>query len=375
MPERHATLSASSAHRWMHCPPSVKASAHIPDTAGGEAAKEGTAAHALAEHKLNKLFGVKTRKPRSTYINADMERYTDEYAEYVYDVYSRLEDPVKTLFVEHQVDFSHLVPAGFGTADALILSNNVLHVCDLKYGEGIIVDASENPQLMLYALGALYEFDIIFDQIQTVHLHIYQPRRDNISTFTISTSDLAAWGEKQVKPVAALADAGEGEFNAGEWCTFCKLKPTCRARADENLKTIGEAFGKTAELTDVEIAHICTRAPHIKRWLADVGKHALSEALAGKTYAGLKVVAGRSTRKYKDEKAAIAAAQAGGYDDIFEKNLIGIPAMEKLMGAENFQKILGDLIYKPEGSPVLVPETDKREPIRTTTPADAFGEN
>lgn len=230
----------------------------------------------------------------------------------------------------------------------------------MKYDQGVLVEASRNPQLMLYALSALATFSDWYD-IEQVAVTIYQPRRGNVDTWETSVADLQAWAETEVKPKAELAAAGGGEFCPGSWCQFCRIAPTCRARAGANLALAKREFAPPAELTDVEIVDVLTRIPQLKTWAADVEAYALSLAVnQGKTWDGFKLVAGRSVRKYTDETVVAEAAQAAGYADIYDRKLITLTAMERLMGNKTFNEVLGDLMVKPAGKPTLVPETDKR---------------
>lgn len=253
------------------------------------------------------------------------------------------------------------------------MADGTLHVVDLKYGLGVLVEAERNPQMMLYALGALHLFDALYD-IGEVALTIFQPRRDNVSTWTISVAELNDWAEHTLKPAAELAAKGEGEFCAGVWCQFCKIAPTCRARAEANLQLAQYEFAPPAELSSGEIADALARIPELTKWASDVQDYALSQALSGEHYAGFKLVAGRSIRKYTDEAAVAEVAEAAGYTDIYKQQLLAITAMEKLMGKKAFAQILGALVIKPEGKPTLVPSSDKRQEIHVDSAADDFTE-
>ena len=313
-------------------------------------------------------------RPASEYIDAEMEGYTDDYVDFVLEQIrdARQSCPDPQALIEQRLDFSHIVPGGFGTGDAVIIAEPRLQIIDLKYGVGVLVEADHNPQLMLYALGALHAFEPLYD-ITEVSVTIFQPRRSNVSTWTISTEALLAWAETEVAPKAALAAAGGGEFHSGSWCQFCKLAPTCRARAEANLQLARLEFAPPAELTDAEIAEVLTQIPLLTKWASDVEAYAASLAInQGKQWPGFKVVAGRSIRKYKDETAVAEAAKAAGYTDIFDRKLITLSAMEKLMGRKTFTDILGDLVIKPQGKPTLVPETDKRRALDTRSAADEF---
>ena len=361
-PSDHALLSASGAHRWLNCTPSAVLESAQPDSPS-DAAEQGAAAHALAEWKLRRaLHQAPTFKPESGWVDEEMEHLTDDYVSFVQEHISLARETYADpqVLIEQRLDFSHVVPGGFGTGDCLIIAEPKLQIIDLKYGMGVLVEAERNPQLMLYALGALHAFGDLYD-ITDVAVTIYQPRRGNVDTWETSVADLLAWAETEVKPKAELAAAGGGEFCPGSWCQFCRIAPTCRARADAHLALAQHEFAPPAELSDSEIADVLTRIPQLKTWAADVEAYALSLAVnQGKHWDGFKLVAGRSIRKYTDETAVADAAEAAGYADIYDKRLIALTAMERLMGKTTFNEVLGDLVVKPMGKPTLVPDTDKR---------------
>lgn len=362
MPDQHALLSASGAHRWLNCPPSAVLESREPDSSSA-AAEQGTVAHALAEWKLRRaLHDSPTFKLKSDWIDAEMEDLTDDYVAFVQEHISLAREACgdPQMLIEQRLDFSHVVPGGFGTGDCVIIAEPKLQIIDLKYGQGVLVEAERNPQLMLYALGALRTFGDLYD-IETVAVTIYQPRRGNVDTWETSVAELEAWAEIEVKPKAELAAAGRGEFCPGSWCQFCRIAPTCRARAEANLALAQLEFASPAELTDAEIADVLTRIPQLKTWAADVEAYALAQAVnQGKHWDGFKLVAGRSVRKYTDETAVAEAAEAAGYADIYDHRLITLTAMERLIGKKTFNEVLGDLVVKPVGKPTLVPESDKR---------------
>lgn len=369
-PIKHATLSASAAQRWMACPPSVMATKGMPDTTS-EYAEEGTAAHEVAEYKLRWNLGEKSIAPPSTgKFDADeIDRYTDVYAYYVSDVFETLRKkcPDAILLIEQRLDFSDYVPDGFGTGDAVIIADDVMQICDLKYGKGIRVAADNNPQMMLYALGALNMYGCLYD-IKTVRLAIIQPRLDNISEWEISVEDLYKWAETELKPKAQLAAKGEGEFSAGEHCRFCKLKATCRKRAERMLELAKYDFAPPAELSETEISAVMKIAADLAKWADDVFAYAQAQAINnGVHWDGYKIVEGRSNRKFTDEKKVADICREQGYQlsQIYKTTLIGITDMEKLMGKKRFREILSDFVTKPKGKLTLVPITDKREEVVT----------
>lgn len=373
MPDQHAMLSASGAHRWLACPPSAMLEAGLPESSSA-AADQGTVAHALAEWKLRRaLHDAPTMKPVSGWIDTEMETLTDDYVAFIQE---RLRDARQTcadpaVLIEQRLDFSHVVPGGFGTGDCVIIAEPVLHIIDLKYGQGVVVEAEQNPQLMLYALGALEAFGSLYD-IDEVAVTIYQPRRANISTWQVPVTELEEWATEVVKPLATLAAAGEGEFAAGDHCRFCKLAATCRARTEANLALARQEFAPPAQLSDVEIAQVLAQLPQLKTWAADVEAYALSLAVnQGKQWAGFKLVEGRSIRKYADEQAVAKAAEAAGID-VWEQRLKTITTLEKQLGKKRFAELLGDFVVKPAGKPALVPESDKRPALEIQSPANEF---
>lgn len=372
-PEKHAKLGPSSAHRWLNCTPSAHLEREFEDRSS-EAAAEGTAAHALAEYKVLKALGKPVTRPVSQYDCEEMEGYTDDYAQFVMESLEEAKqlcsDPI--ILIEQRLDLTCYVPDSFGTGDCLIVADHLLHVTDLKYGKGVLVEAENNPQMMLYALGALRLFDGLYD-IDTVAMTVYQPRRDNVSTWTITVDELLAWAEELLKPKAALAYEGEGEFIPGPWCTFCKASVKCRARAEAKLQLAQYEFAKPPLLTDEEIEEILAKLDDLTKWASEIVTYAQDAAINhGKRWNGYKLVESKTNRKYTDEDSVIEAAKAAGYTDIYRMSLIPITEMEKLMGKKKFTTILGGLVHKPQGKPTLVPVTDKRPEIITTGAAEDF---
>ena len=363
---KHALLSASSMHRILECPPSARLCANIEDRASPYA-QQGTDAHELCEYKVLSALGKSERDPTENleFYDAEMENCTEEYRNFVLeqleDAKKLCKDPI--VLVEQRLDFSKWVPEGFGTGDCLIVADDVLHIIDFKYGLGVLVDAEHNPQMMCYALGALDIYDGIYD-IKTVKMTIFQPRRDNVSTCTMTKEELLTWADTILSPTAKLAYEGKGEFKAGEHCAFCKLKATCRKRAEYNLELAKYDFEMPANREDTEIAAILLRVDDLVSWVNDIKEYALQQALSGTKYDGYKVVEGKSNRKYTDESAVASAVTDAGFDP-YEKHLLGVTAMTSLLGKTKFNELLGGLIEKPQGKPTLVPETDKRPALNT----------
>ncbi len=366
-PNSHAILSASSSHRWLNCSPSARLEQEFTDR-GSEAAAEGTAAHALCEHKLRRALKMRSKRPVSEYDCDEMEGYTDGYAEFVLEqlAQAKLECRDPLVLIEQRLDFSNYVPDGFGTGDCLIVADRLLHIIDFKYGQGVLVDAENNPQMMLYALGALRLFDSLYD-ISEVAMSIYQPRRENVSTWMISVEALNEWAENTLKPKAELAYTGEGEYLPGSWCQFCKAAVKCRARAEEKLQLARFEFAPPPLLSDEEIEDILLKLDDLTKWAGEIQAYAQDAAINhGKVWRGFKLVESRTNRKYTDEEAVAQAAKGAGYTDIYKKSLISLTEMERLMGKKTFAATPGGLVEKPKGKPTLVPITDKRPPIAIT---------
>ncbi len=368
---KHALLSASGAHRWLNCTPSARLEREFEDNSGSYAA-EGTAAHALAEHKLRRALKMRSKKPVSQYDSDEMDACSEGYVEFIRELIARTKqecsDPV--VLVEQRLDFSKYVPDGFGTGDCLIIADGLLHIIDFKYGRGVLVAAEDNPQMKLYALGALELFDGIYD-ISTVSMTVYQPRRENVGTHTVGKEELCRWAEEILKPTAALAFAGEGAYVPGEHCRFCRAAVPCRARAEAMLSLARFEFAMPPLLTDEDIESILARLDELTLWANGIKAYALEAAVShGKEWHGFKLVEGRSNRRYLSEEAVAKAAQEAGYRDIYRRSLITLTDMERLMGKSKFQSILGGLIEKPPGKPALVPLSDKREAIDTSAKHD-----
>lgn len=372
---KHSILPPSGAHRWLNCTPSARLEQEFDDKES-EAAKEGTAAHALCEHKLKKALNRRSKRPVSDYDSDEMEECSDAYVDFVVEQYELAKqvcsDPI--VLIEQHLDFSCYVPDGFGTGDCIIISDDKLHIVDFKYGQGVLVDAEENPQMKLYALGALDIYDALYD-IKEVSMTIFQPRRENVSTWTITVEELKNWAENDLKHKAQMAYNGEGEYIPGEWCTFCRAAVRCRARAEEKLRLAQTEFKMPSLLTDAEIEEILLILPDLTKWANEITAYATDTAVNhGKTWSGFKVVEGRSVRKYRDEGKAAEAAAEAGYTDIYRKTLITLTEMQKLMGKQKFEEVLGGLIYKPPGKPMLVPISDKRPAMNVTDAINEFNE-
>ncbi len=380
--KQHSILSASSAHRWLECTPSARASLEE-EAECSVYAKEGTAAHKLAEIKLSGRFGKTTISETaerleafkidpdySQFYNAEFEEYVDEFVEYVVQQTEGLQN--YHIFFEFQVDFSHIVPQGFGTADVVIVTNDWIQVIDLKFGQGVPVSAQNNPQLRLYGVGTIN----LFPLATTVKLTIHQPRLLSCDTEIISKENLIDWAMNYVKPRAELAAKGEGRYSASEEaCRWCKLRGKCKVRADNQLAIAQQEF-MTPEngpptpqsLTPEQISNILEIGPLFNEWLNDVTSYAMGQLSRGVKIPGFKLVEGRSNRIMTDESKIAEILKSIGLTDkeIYKpRQMNGISALEKLVGPKLFGQLCKDYLIKPRGKITLAPETDRRPEVST----------
>ena len=366
MPGKHAILSASSSDRWIHCPPSARLCETYDDVSSDYAA-EGTDAHALCEYRLKLALGLPAENPieNLTWYNEEMEDCAEGYASYVLELVetAKQSGSTPTVLIEQKVDFSRWVNEGFGTADCVVIANGTLNIVDYKHGKGVEVSAVDNSQMMLYALGALEIIDYIYD-IDEVQMTIFQPRKSNISIHRTTKKALLEWADGVLSEKAKLAFEGQGEFSCGEWCRFCKAKAECRERANANLEMARYEFQAPALLSDEEVADILGRVDALTAWANDVKEYALQQAVSGKEWNGWKLVEGRSNRKYTSEAVVAATVEGAGFDP-YERKVLGVTAMQKLLGKTRFEELLAPYIEKPQGKPTLVPESDKRPAMNT----------
>lgn len=362
----HALLSPSAAGRWTDCTPSARLEQGF-ENKSSSYADEGTLAHAVGECMLRELAGFINRAEAETimavhmnnqYYNKELHDYAEGYA---YFVWNQCKPGKTELFIETRLDMTDYVEEGFGTGDAIVVGDRVLIFSDLKYGKGVPVYAEENKQLMIYALGAYKEFGHIYE-IDNIQMNIYQPRLDNISTWEISVLELLEWAENYLKPRAALAYAGEGDFCPGKACTFCRCKPVCKALHDYNMQLATLEFKNPDLLSDDEIALVLQRADTFGKWINSVEGYALSTAVSGeKVWPGFKIVAGRSNRKYSSETVVAETLKGKGYTDIYKPQaLLPLGEMEKKLTKPIFAQVVEPLLIKPAGAATLVPESDKR---------------
>ena len=371
----HARFSPSSGKRYLSCTPSLRLEEQFEDEQSPYAA-EGSAGHAMAEYLINKHLKKRTRRPTSDYYTEELLEAVEEYATYCIGQIEQARAVCGSPFisVEQKVSLEEHIEGCFGTADMVIATDGKLQIIDLKLGKGVMVDAEENIQLMIYGQGVLDMVSALYD-ISTVELTIVQPRLEHFSTWEISAADLRKWTAEVLEPGARMALAGEGEYKAGDHCRFCRARFKCRARADEYLKLAQKEFAEPPLMSDEEIAEVLKKADALKRWAEEIYTYAQNEAVINhKEWPGFKLVLGRSNRKYTDEADAAEAAKQAGYTDIYKQSLIGITEMEKLMGKKKFNEILGNYVYKPDGKVTLVPDSDKREAVKTATAEADFKE-
>lgn len=380
-PERaHAILSASSAHRWLVCTPSARLEETLPERKS-DYAEEGRLAHEIAELKLRKHFiepmgprafanRLKKFKEHELYQD-EMLKHTDTYLEYVQSIVHSFSSP-PYVAIEKKLDFSKYVPEGFGTGDCIIIGGSIMWVIDLKYGKGVPVSAKRNPQMMLYALGAYEAYNFLYP-IEIVKMSIVQPRLDSISEWEIPINELLAWGES-IKPIAQKAWAGEGEYVPGEHCQFCRAKALCRARSEFNMSLEKYHGLKPPLISNEEVGQILTKARDLAAWIKDLEEYALAECLAGNEIPGWKAVEGRSIRQFTDWEKAFKVLIENGIDEamLYERKPITLAATEKLLGKKKFNELLSEFVERPPGKPTLVPESDKREPLRRQSAEDDF---
>lgn len=379
--KQHAILSASSAHKWLVCTPSARLEEQFPCKTS-EYMQEGTLAHAIAEFKARSYFlepmskATQTKKlnklKKEDGFQEEMLEYTDTYLNFLKE--EALQTKVKPFIaIEQKLDFSNYVPEGFGTADCIMLWGDTLHVIDFKYGKGVKVEADDNPQMKLYALGAINTYGMLYP-IKYIRMSIVQPRIDHISSYVMPIELLLEWGEKIVKPQAQKAFAGIGEFVQGEHCRFCRAKGACEFRARENMKMIEEIQNNTGVITNDELGDMLTNTDGIEQWIKDIKAYALELVLKGEKVKGWKVVEGKSNRKISDVDKAFEKLEANGYEEaiLYEKTPLTLTKLEKVVGKTKLSKLIGEFIEKPKGAPTLAKESDKREPYKVSA-AEEFG--
>jgi hypothetical protein len=346
--------------------------------AGSTYAIEGTCAHALCEFKLKTALGIKAENPIENldYYNAEMEQHAEDYKDFVLEVLETAKQKCSDPFIaiEQRIDYSAWAEDGFGTCDALVIADGSLHVIDFKYGK-TYVEVEDNPQLKLYALGALALFDGLYD-ISNVSMTIFQPRLSSVNTVTCFKESIYQWADEVLKPTAKKAYAGEGELSSGKWCKYCKAKALCRKRRDDNMQLAALDFKEPTLLEDSEIEAVLAKLEQLTAWAKDVQTYAFNKALSGKKWNGWKLVRSRSNRKITDPERAAEVLRKNGFTAIFKSELLGLTELGKVVGgASKLNKMLDGIIVKPLGKPALVPESNKGEEyIPNNNAAEDFAE-
>ena len=369
MASKHALLSPSAAHRWMNCTAAPLLEKDVEDK-GSTFAEEGTLAHAYCAKKLKEFLGLAVDEEKAEiaqldeqYHSGEMDEYTDTYKTIVLEKFNAARAKTKDaqLLVEVKLDFSHYVPDAFGTSDAIIIADGVMEVIDFKYGKGVKVSAVENPQMMIYALGAWDLFNFEYD-IRKVRMTIVQPRIDNLSEFELDAADLINWAVDELQPKANEAYAG-GKQKPGNWCQFCKVKPNCKALSSMCIEAQQANPDPRKISKEVMESTILPLLSTFKTWLTGVEEYSLEQALSGVQYQGFKIVEGRSVRKITNPTAVMELLGKEGFATeayIKPTELRSITDLEKLIGKKRFGAICAEYINKPQGKPTLVPESDKR---------------
>jgi len=384
----HALLAASAANRWLNCTPSAK----LEDAEGPREssiyAEEGTLAHELGElyirHDVLETIDDQVFSDRFDEImnnqlfSEEMLDVVPIYVDYCTEQFNaaKANDAQSIMDVEQKLDLTEYVPESFGTADCVVIGGNLIEVIDYKHGKGVPVYAEWNKQLMLYGLGALRKYDMLFD-IEEVRLTIVQPRINNISSWQISVKELIDWAETELAPAAKLAFAGDGELKAGEWCKFCAVKNRCKALYQKNMELAKYDFQKPALLNDEEIADILKKTPALIEWAKSIQEYAQDKAInQGKVWPGFKLVEGISRRKWLDEDAVAEAIftkiPEASEDQVYDMKLKTITQIEKIFGKKTVAEQLSDVIVKPQGKPTLVPVSDKRPALGTEEAINDF---
>lgn len=369
MASKHALLSPSAAHRWMNCTAAPLLEKDVEDK-GSTFAEEGTLAHAYCAKKLKEFLGLAVDEEKAEiaqldeqYHSGEMDEYTDTYKTIVLEKFNAVRAKTKDaqLLVEVKLDFSHYVPDAFGTSDAIIIADGMMEVIDFKYGKGVKVSAVENPQMMIYALGAWDLFNFEYD-IRKVRMTIVQPRIDNLSEFELDAADLINWAVDELQPKANEAYAG-GKQKPGNWCQFCKIKANCKALSSMCIEAQQANPDPRKISKEVMESTILPLLSTIKTWLTGVEEYSLEQALSGVQYRGFKIVEGRSIRKITNPTAVMELlGKEGVAKEAYIKptELRSITDLEKLIGKKRFCTICAEYINKPQGKPTLVPESDKR---------------
>ena len=363
MPDRHARFSPSSAERNIRCPPSLLLGEEVgPEDTSSDYSREGTEAHSVCEYLLRTALGETAEDPRPSlhYYNGEMQSCAEGYRDTIMEIYETLKQscPDPAVFVEQQISLEEYVEGCFGTSDCIIIGDGRMYVCDYKHGKGVPVYAEENSQLKCYALGACLAFSPLYD-IREITLVIYQPRINNYSQWSLTAEALLLWAENTLRPAGEMALHGEGDFSCGPWCRFCKAKAVCRKRAEENLALARYDFARPPSLEDDEVNIILERVDSLIAWANDIKEYALRRALSGYAWDNWKVVEGRSNRRFTDEEKVAEAVKEAGFDP-YQRKLLSLTDIQKMLGKKKFNDVLGKYVIKPQGKPTLVSRADER---------------
>ncbi len=372
----HALLSPSSAYRWLNCPLAPRLEAELPDRPS-DYAKEGTLAHSVCEITAKKYFKKikaveynKTIKKLKTdpLWDDEMLLTAEKYVEHISERAMSFDyEPYLTF--EVKVDITYYVPEAYGTCDCVMVGGDTLVITDYKHGKGVPVSPVKNPQLMLYALGALNLYNPIYgDAIQKVEIFIDQPRLNSYEGWVCEAKELLEWG-LSLKPKAQQAFMGVGEYNAGDWCRFCRANGICKAQTemqtsafDDFLSVIDNTPRNPALLTSDEIGSALEKGKTLVEWYETLRQKTLEMLLEGNSIPGWKIVEGRSTRVWTDQDKALETIQKSGIDRaiIYDSVPKTLAQLEKLLGIVKFNEIAGAFVTKPQGKPTLVPASDSR---------------
>lgn len=372
----HALLSPSSAHRWLNCPLAPRLEATLPEKPS-EYAREGTVAHSVCEITAKKKFKkvkaaeynrvIKKLKTDAAW-DDEMLHTAETYVEHLTELAMEFANEPYIAF-EVKVDISDYVPEAFGRCDCVMFGGDTLIITDYKHGKGVPVSPDENPQLMLYALGALKLYKPLFGvALKKVAVYIDQPRIGAYDGWTCTVDELLAWGES-VKPKAQMAFMGFGEYHAGDWCRFCRANGICKAQAEQQIGAFDDfsaAVGNpTALLSPFEMGEVLKRGETLVSWYETVREKALESLLNGEKIPGYKVVEGRSTRCWTDQDKALDKLQESGVDRavIYDSVPKTLAQLEKLLGTARFKELVGEFVTKPQGKPTIAPESDSRQPF------------
>ena len=359
MPDKHAFLSPSSSERWYNCTRSAWLCEQFPDL-GSIFAAEGTEAHRLCEFLLHELLGIPDVDPRPgmTYYTQEMEEACQGYAQFIREKLEawKVKGVKAEVFIEQRVDLRAYIPESMGTSDCVIVADDVIEIVDFKYGMYRVPASS--LQLRIYALGACELFRNLYD-FSRVRMTIYQPRLSSVDEAEMDVAELYSWAERELKPRAELAFAGQGEYSVGSWCRNCRARRTCRELAAHQLEIAKYEFREPPLLSDEEIADVLSRVDELVAWATGVREYALQAAVDGRHFVGWKLVEGKSARRFTDDACVAERVTAAGIDP-YEKRMMGLTALEKKLGKKVFASLLSDLVVRPQGKPMLVPVSDKR---------------